>query len=369
MPLTVKHAKSDTIADFTGTITGYNSAGASTTIVATDLVRPSDWNSNHSLTLSLTGSEIASLFNFGSGLTSSTDASGVTVGFQSVEAFEPFPLHNTNSNISAPAIGSWYVDPVFNTPFQLQQGVIRNFVQCAAGFLGGRVYSSASTGSASRVQSLSNNIAFYRRGNGANSTRLETFFTNCWEARATHQVSVSSTTAGGGTTTGVIITSSLALSFPVSINSTGGYTYSSTSSSATTSTSVSTGASTLADNLLTNIAAFLSGSRIDMWGLSTTLIPDAYWVAHMFSSNSSSSGATYTGGTMFSTQSRLGLLENSLQGFKSMGLSVSQTTTTPFNFHGALLTTTSAASSVMAIADIRYTTGRMYWHWGCLSVP
>ncbi len=132
---------------------------------------------------------------------------------------------------------------------------------------------------------------------------------------------------------------------------------------------MSTGASTLANNLLTGVVAFLSGSRVDMIGLSTTLVPDQYWIAHMFSSNSSSSGATYTAGTIFSTQNRLGMLENSLQGFKSMGLSVSQTTTTPFSFHGALLTTTSAPTSAMAESNMRYTTGRMYWNYDGQSAP
>lgn len=51
----VSHAKSDTIGDVTGTVTVYNSAGATTTVAATDLVRPSDWNSAHNQYLTLAG--------------------------------------------------------------------------------------------------------------------------------------------------------------------------------------------------------------------------------------------------------------------------------------------------------------------------
>lgn len=51
----VIHVKSNTVADMTGTVTVGNSAGATTTIAATDLVRPSDWNSNHSQVITLTG--------------------------------------------------------------------------------------------------------------------------------------------------------------------------------------------------------------------------------------------------------------------------------------------------------------------------
>jgi hypothetical protein len=43
------HVKTNTVADFTGTVTVYNQTGGSQTLAATDLVRPSDWNSQHKL--------------------------------------------------------------------------------------------------------------------------------------------------------------------------------------------------------------------------------------------------------------------------------------------------------------------------------
>lgn len=43
----LSHVKSDTIGDFTGTVTVFNSQGSTATVAATDLVRPSDWNSAH----------------------------------------------------------------------------------------------------------------------------------------------------------------------------------------------------------------------------------------------------------------------------------------------------------------------------------
>jgi len=51
----LSHVKSNTIADFTGTFTGFNSQGSTTTIAATDIVRPSDWNSAHNAFLTLSG--------------------------------------------------------------------------------------------------------------------------------------------------------------------------------------------------------------------------------------------------------------------------------------------------------------------------
>jgi hypothetical protein len=53
--MSISHVKSNTIADFTGTVTVFNSVGATETRNATDLVRPSDWNSAHNQFYTLTG--------------------------------------------------------------------------------------------------------------------------------------------------------------------------------------------------------------------------------------------------------------------------------------------------------------------------
>jgi hypothetical protein len=49
------HVKTNAVPDFTGTVTVYNQTGGSQTIAATDLVRPSDWNSNHKMFLTFAG--------------------------------------------------------------------------------------------------------------------------------------------------------------------------------------------------------------------------------------------------------------------------------------------------------------------------
>lgn len=47
MPV-VSHVKSNPLGDFTGTVTVLNSAGVTTTMLASQMVLPSDWNSAHS---------------------------------------------------------------------------------------------------------------------------------------------------------------------------------------------------------------------------------------------------------------------------------------------------------------------------------
>lgn len=84
----IGHIKSNTIADFTGTVTVFNSAGATQTANATDMVLPSDWNSVHNQLYTLTGNtgnaSTASGTNvvFSGGQNISLIGSGNTIGFQ-----------------------------------------------------------------------------------------------------------------------------------------------------------------------------------------------------------------------------------------------------------------------------------------------
>lgn len=359
MPVTVTHAKSNTIADFTGTVTVNNSSGGTNTALATDLVRPSDWNSAHQVTLNLTGSEIASMFSFGSGLTSSTNATGVVVGLGDVDFYEPFPQPNTNSTVSAPGIGTWYIEPVA-VPFQLQNGLIHMPVVGGAStnwFQDGAVWSATLSGSNTRYATNYNKVALYRRGTGASTTRLETVWTNemswllTWERRHS-----------GSTTSNATISQYLTISIPSQFNTAGAITYGTNTASGTTSYGASTAASTIASGLLTGPMRFLTGSRFEVVPLNTTINAGDYFFAHMFTSSTSVTGTNYTGGTVYTSQSRLGLLENNLGAFKRIGNSTTDSTSSPQIFHGYLATTSSNASSVIASSDIRSTTGRAYWN-------
>lgn len=318
------HAKSNTIADMTGTVTVNNSSGGTATIAATDLVRPSDWNSNHI--------------------------------FVPDHAFEPFPQPNTNSTLSAPGIGTWYFSP-FAAPNGLNSGRINVFVSNAAGFLNGAVYSAASTGSITRYQTLQQRLAIYQQGSGASTSRLETLWTGSCDMLFTWERRVSN-----AATSNLTVSNYLTASFPGSWDASGGVTYSTTSQSGTTSVGASTGASTLANNLITDVVAYVSGARNDAIPFATTLPPGQYWMAHEFSSTSSSTGTNYSAGTMMSTQSRLGLLEFDFKAYKSLGNSASNTSSQPVPFGGLLATVTSEASSVIATSDLRGTTGKMYWN-------
>jgi hypothetical protein len=93
--MAISHVKSNTIADFTGTVTVFNSVGATQTANATDLVRPSDWNSVHNQYYTLSGNT-----------NNASTVSGTNVVFQGAGAVT---LTGTNQTI------------VFNAPVQSVQ--------------------------------------------------------------------------------------------------------------------------------------------------------------------------------------------------------------------------------------------------------
>jgi len=332
MPVTVTHAKSNTIADWSGVVTVGDSTGGTTTNQASNLVRPIDWNSVHAVTLALAMSELPA-----------------------VSLFEPFALPNTNSTLSAPVIGSWYLEPIM-LPFALSSGRLNLPVSNAAGFLAGTTWSATSTGSWSRVYTFRNCLALWQQGTGASTSRLERLWTNEMSMLATWTGS-----QGGVASSQVRLTNALTLSYPYSWDISGNVSYSTRTTSGTRSTGVSTAASSFGDSLITLPVAFFSGARMDVVPFATTIPAGLYWLGHMFTTSTATSGTRYTVGVGFSTHSRLGMLENNMQAYKRLGTSVSNSTSTPLAFHGFFATTTSQAPANIATSDMRGTTGRLYW--------
>ena len=104
--MAVSHVKSNTVPDWTGTVTVGNSTGGTQTIAATDLVRPGDWNSAHNQYYTLSGNTLGS-----------STASGTNVVFA---ASGGVSLQGSNDTIivSAP-------NPVTRTYFNPQDGYVQ----------------------------------------------------------------------------------------------------------------------------------------------------------------------------------------------------------------------------------------------------
>lgn len=322
----ISHAKSDTIADFTGTVTQFNSSGGSATVLATNLVRPTDWNSDH-------------------------------VFLPSPEFFEPFVLAGGATTLTAHGVGTWYLDP-FLLPTGLAQGQINLVIVDVAGFLNGTTLSAVSTGSNTRAQTMLTQLAIYSAGTGTGYSSIGTVWSAEVSILATWQRRVTNTTTNALTASNL-----LTLSFPAQWDSLGGVTYSSTSQSGTLSVGASTMVSSSINSLISGAVAYVSGSKMLPVPFNTTLPPGQYYLGMMISSTSSSAGTNYTLGTMFSTQSVLGIAEFSQQSIKRFGLSVSNTSTNMLAFHGTVATTSTSPVGTLRTSDMRNinSINRRYW--------
>jgi hypothetical protein len=339
MPLTVQHVKSDTIADFTGTVTVNNSSGGTNTVAATNLVRPSDWNSVHAATFNVAATDLFSQ------------------GF-----YEPFLAANTNSTMSSVTNNSFVVDP-FVLPYGIGSGQINFLASASQQFVNGQVYSAASSGSNTRYQTWSTQVAIYKLGSGASTTRLESIWSvevsqlYTWERRIS-----------GSTTSNLTVSNYLNISFPSQFDASGGITYSSTSTSGSTSVGASTGASTLADNIITNVAAYIAGQSMNVFPFATTLPPGHYYMAIMWNATASNTAAgptTLSGGTAGQTMSFVCALEFANRSYKGPGKSTTNTSSALPSFHGFFATTTTSPPATIATSDIRNIGGlhRRYWNY------
>ena len=362
MPVTVTHAKSNIVVDFAGTVTVGNSSGGTTTMAATDLVRPSDWNSAHQVSVQLTGSEIASLFNFGNGLTSTTGVGGVTVG-QGLEGyFEPFIFPLTASTSHTPGIGTWYFDPL-KVPVGISSGVLRTPVTCGGALMNSQSFAmtnASNTGAASHYGTFWHNVAIYD-----GQTNM-TAYSSIWSTNNTTGITRYLTVNTGTATSNIAISNYATINFPAQWDTAGGVTYSSlTASGAITAVATSLAAVSI-DSLLNNANTYLSGSRMEIFGFNTTLPAGRYILAHQFMSSTSSAtsgGYISASGTLMSTQVRSPMmLEVNMGGWRQLGKSSSNTLSQVYPWHGFATTTQSTPISPVGTADLRATNVRLYFN-------
>ncbi len=81
MPATIAHIFTSPVADITGTVSIFDAAaaGSTATAAASNIVKPSNWNQTHAVTLAPTGQEIIGAFSNGGNVSFSTNPSGFVV--------------------------------------------------------------------------------------------------------------------------------------------------------------------------------------------------------------------------------------------------------------------------------------------------
>lgn len=357
MPVT--HAKNVTIANWSGVVTVANSTGGTTTDQASNLARPTDWNSNHAVNLS--ASEVEPIFKFTNGLSSTTAAGGITVGIETSPFYQPVPPLSSGSLVNFLNANAWYFRE-FELPYAISRGQFMALLTNGSNFLHGAVWSAASTGSVTITHTVNNNLAIYKMGSGASTTRLE----SVWSSNASFLATWARRLGTANTSSGTI-SNMLTLSFPSQFDASGGVTYGSTAQSGTRSVGASTVASTVANSLITGAGAYLTGQIAALYGMSTSLPAGVYWMAAQWGSSSSSagtSGGVNPSGTQFPQWSSLYIAEFTQNVYKRVGLSVSNSSSMLQLWNGSYATTSTSPPQFVATSDMRNlpTPFRLYWN-------
>ena len=179
--MAISHIKSNTIADWTGTVTIGNSTGGTQTVAATNLVRPGDWNSAHNQYYTLSGNT-----------TNASTASGTNVVFeargnltvagstgtivfvaptQDVLSFyqhPPVPMNNT-ATMSVGGGSSNYVQP-----FVIPQDISASYIRMPVSMSLASTTFGTGAGAYGSSVAQSNTMWFniYTQGTGANVSSL-----------------------------------------------------------------------------------------------------------------------------------------------------------------------------------------------------
>lgn len=184
----VGHVKSNVVPDFTGTVTGYNSQGSTTTYAATDLVRPSDWNSVHSFNQSLSGQVLGGattasgtdlVFGFTNGMQASFSTVASAAGRVTLWFDGGTPLKGWHNNVplistathSAQSI-RWIIQPL-----QIEKNISFDFVRLPVTFITTGTETNATTANTSftGTQAFTYAVVVFTKGTGASSQSLMSF--------------------------------------------------------------------------------------------------------------------------------------------------------------------------------------------------
>lgn len=296
----VIHVKSNTIADFTGTVTVGNSAGASTTIAATDLVRPSDWNSAHSMQFTLSSNTLLNS-TFGGTNPTFAGAGGISlVGSTDTLVFSG-PVGTLMSTVIAPFDNKI---PQAQSSFSVGQNSVHIYPAhlesyVSADHLRMPVFITNSSSAAASVQKgLTFDIGIYSK-HSTNQTLLTRHYSTSYTMAASHSSNAS-----------------WMLSLITAIGN---------STSYSTLTASSAGL---------NLSNSLHGGRELIVPISSILPPGEWWWAVRASSSSAGAGGNVLGvshlGVGFSTYNRPGVVLNSSNSAmfgNNLGMGVYSTTT------------------------------------------
>jgi hypothetical protein len=273
----VSHVKSNTVADFTGTVTVANSGGGTNTIAATDLIRPSDWNSAHNHFVTITGNTAGTANGSGTNLVfggtnditlnlSTAAGGGQTLWInetgRAMSIFEPTPYLTGTAWSSHPA-------STYFQYFSIQEDLAFNNVWAPKSVSIGFPTGTSSATTQTVRHGYTHYFSLFSRKNYGNSYDSLSYMTH------------------GSFVATVLIThsnTSIGMTVSFATDTTGGTLAANFSSGATA-----------------NIAAVFNGPRmIKIPFPATTLTAGEYWIAQAHASSGAGTTATATTAALYS---------------------------------------------------------------------
>jgi hypothetical protein len=278
MPDTIYHVYNQTVADGT----------------ATSVVRPSDWNSAHSISVDY------------------------------LEGYEPFNMANAISTTYLPGAGTWYIQP-FIVPKAISSGHIAQLWSYSGTSLGvlaasgaGGTFGSNTTGTVTHSHSAVHSIALFSIGTGTNSTQLQSFWSNTWGLNIARSVSVVLTNASN-----VRVTYGATITYINTVGSDGAYTTTTWTSSGSQSSTNSSWATSAMSSIVSSGMNILSGQLRIPFGFNTTVGAGQYWLGVAYSTSSTSAGSTLA--NPWPPVNKAGIYGMSSMPYRRFGLTVSNT--------------------------------------------
>jgi len=195
---------------------------------------------------------------------------------------EPYPLQTATQSF-APGAGTWYLAPF--TAFGSMSGGRINFLAQNTGTanlfldIGETAYVSSSTGGIQQSYTYQFNVALFSQGTGANSTRLESNWSNSFSFGWSKSLSISTNAA-----TNIAVSLAQSVSYISEIGSNGAYTNVQYANAGSSTIANSSGNSTLLSTVFSSGRNLLSGSIVMPVGLTTTLTAGIYWLGYAWSS-------------------------------------------------------------------------------------
>lgn len=218
--MAISHAFSNTVADATGTITVWNGA-TTASVAATDVVRPSNWNSAHNVGYTISGNTTNAstasgtdvVLSAGPGIVMGGSTGTLVVQGKHVSDYEPVPLGNNTSYLSFGQNSLYFFG--FKPVANVSMTAIENTVSL-----------SSATSSISHGVSQTISYGVYSRdGTGASSTRFTRMDTSSFSIAAGYSSNLSGslsignantsyTTSSAGTVFGSVLSNQKILSMP-----------------------------------------------------------------------------------------------------------------------------------------------------------